>query len=227
MINLDASMINLEAINFGRSCHLISRRGYIASRLFNSSLCCKIDFTKTAEQNNQSCTLTNKTDHQLVTLKRAVRRDGIICRLRIDRGTVRSDIYWKPPRYKRSLARFVGAMPLALIIDLRRAGFASLGAESVPIAGLSETGILWASLVSNDADAEQLVRSIFAGYGLADSDRAVAWTSRAPKSARQANGPSPCEGASLSHAGSLAAYADNPRAYHAPEPVPSVIRTRL
>ncbi len=150
--------------------------------------------------------MTSRAEHQLVTLKRAVRRDGIICRLRVDDGTVRIDIYWKPPRYKRNLARFIGAMPLALIIDLRRAGFVSLGAESVPIDGLSETGILWASLVSGEAREEQLARSIVAGYGLANSDRAVAWTSRSPKSARQAKGLSPREGASLSHAGSLAAY---------------------
>ncbi len=160
--------------------------------------------------------MISSAERQLITLKRAVRRDGILCRLRIDNGTVRIDIYWKPPRYKRSLARFIGAMPLALIIDLRRAGFASLGAESVPVAGLSEAGILWASLVSSEAHAEQRGRSILAGYGLTDSDQAVAWTSRSPKSARQAKGPSPCEAAFVPDAGSLAAYSDNPRAYHAP-----------
>jgi hypothetical protein len=149
--------------------------------------------------------LTSKIEHQLVTLKRAVRRDGIICRLRIDDGAVRIDIYWKPPRYKRNLARFIGAMPLALIIELRRAGFVSLGAESVPIDGLSETGILWASLVSGEAHEEQVARSIVAGYGLTDSDLAVAWTSRAPKSARQAKGPTPCENPFMPHSGSLAA----------------------
>jgi hypothetical protein len=149
--------------------------------------------------------LTNKTEHQLVTLKRAIRRDGIICRLRSDDNAVRIDIYWKPPRYKRNLARFIGAMPLALIIDLRRAGFASLGADGVPIEGLSETGILWASLVSGEAHDEQLARSIVAGYGLSDSDRAVAWTSRSPKSAPQAQATSPREGAFIPHSGSLAA----------------------
>jgi hypothetical protein len=149
--------------------------------------------------------LTSRAEHQLVTLKRAVRRDGILCRLRIDDGAVRIDIYWKPPRHKRNLARFIGAMPLALILDLRRAGFVSLSAESVPIDGLSETGILWASLLGGEAHEEQLARSIVAGYGLANSDRAVAWT-RSRSGAAPAKGLSPREGASLSDVGSLTAY---------------------
>ncbi len=150
--------------------------------------------------------MTSRAEHQLVTLKRAVRRDGIICRLRSDHGTVRVDIYWRPPRYKRNLARFIGAMPLALILDLRRAGFVSLGADSVPLDGLSETGILWASLVSGEANEEQLARSIVASYGLANSDRAVAWTPRARRDAAAAKRLSPRESALLSDAGSLAAY---------------------
>jgi hypothetical protein len=150
--------------------------------------------------------LTSRAERQLVTLKRAVRRDGIICRLRIDSAAARVDIYWKPPRYRRNLARFVGAMPLALIIDLRRAGFVSLGAESVPIAGLSEAGILWASLLSGEAHAEQLARSILASYALANSDRTVAWASRSPKGTHQASAPPLCEGPLLvAHSGSLAA----------------------
>jgi hypothetical protein len=158
--------------------------------------------------------LTSRAERQLVTLKRAVRRDGIICRLRSDNAicrlrsdnaAARVDIYWKPPRYRRNLARFVGAMPLALIIDLRRAGFASLGAESVPIAGLSEAGILWASLVSGEAHAEQLGLSILASYGLANSDRTVAWASRSAKGTHQAKAPPLCEGPLLAHSDSLAA----------------------
>jgi hypothetical protein len=148
--------------------------------------------------------LTSRAKYQLVTLKRAVRRDGIICRLRNDDGTVRVDIYWKPPRYKRNLARFVGAMPMALIMDLRRAGFASLGAESVPIDSLFETGILWASLASSEGDAAQLARSTLASYGLADSDQGVVWA--LPKDTSQAKRPSPCEGRPLAHSGSLAAH---------------------
>lgn len=149
--------------------------------------------------------MTSRTEHQLVTLKRAVRRDGMICRLRIDNGAVRIDIYWKPPRYKRNLARFVGAMPLALIMDLRRVGFASLGAESVPIDGLFETGILWASLVGSDGHAKQLARSFLASYGLADTDRTVAWASCSPKRTHRAKAPSPCEVPFLADSGSLAA----------------------
>jgi hypothetical protein len=149
--------------------------------------------------------LTSRAKYQFVTLKRAVCRDGIICRLRNDIGTVRVDIYWKPPRYKRNLAGFVGAMPLALIMDLGRVGFASLGAESAPIDGLFATGILWASLVSSESDAEQLARSTLASYGLADSDRAVVWASRLPKDAPQAKRPLPCEGGLFAHSGSLAA----------------------
>jgi hypothetical protein len=119
--------------------------------------------------------MNSNAKHQLVTLKRAVRRDGMICRLRAENGTVRIDIYWKPPRYKRNLAPFIGAMPLALIIELRRSGFASLGVEDLPIDGLSNTGILWASLLGNQARAERLARTILGSYGLANSDRAVAW----------------------------------------------------
>jgi hypothetical protein len=119
--------------------------------------------------------MNSNAKHQLVTLKRAVRRDGMVCRLRAENGTVRIDIYWKPPRYKRNLAPFIGAMPLALIIELGRAGFASLGVEDLPIDDLSSTGILWASLLSSEARAEQLARSILGSYGLANSDQAVAW----------------------------------------------------
>jgi hypothetical protein len=147
-----------------------------------------------------------RAEYQLVTLKRAVRRDGMICRLRADDGAVRMDIYWKPPRYKRNLARFIGAMPLALIMDLGRGGFASLGAESVPVDGLSKAGILWASLVSSEGHAEQLARSILASYGLANSDGTVAWASRAPKPIHQAKGPSPGDGRFLAPSGSLASY---------------------
>jgi hypothetical protein len=149
--------------------------------------------------------VTSRAKYQLVTLKRAVRRDGIISRLSSDSGTVRIDIYWKPPRYKRNLARFVGAMPLAFIMELRRVGFASLGAENVPIDGLFETGILWASLVSNESHAEQLARSVLASYGLADSDRAVVWASRLPKGTPGAKRLSPREGRVSAHSGSLAA----------------------
>jgi hypothetical protein len=150
--------------------------------------------------------LNSRAKYQFVTLKRAVCRDGIICRLRNDNGTVRVDIYWKPPRYKRNLARFVGAMPLALIMDLGRVGFASLGAESAPIDGLFGTGILWASLVSSESDAQQLARSTLANYGLADSDRAVVWASRLPKGPPRAKRPSPCEDRLSAYSDSLPAY---------------------
>jgi hypothetical protein len=169
--------------------------------LWNHSSRRRSEITRTA-----FAALTSRAEHQLVTLKRAVRRDGIICRLRIDNGTVRIDIYWKPPRYKRSLARFVGAMPLALIIDLRRVGFASLGAESASIDGLFEAGILWSSLASSEGHAEELARSILAGYGLADSDRAVVWASRLLKGPPRAKRPSPCEDRLSAHSDSLPAY---------------------
>lgn len=150
--------------------------------------------------------VSSRAKHQLVTLKRAVRRDGLICRLRTDDGPVRIDIYWKPPRYKRNLAPFIGAMPLALIMELRRAGFASLGVEDLPIHGLSDTGILWASLRNNEAQAEQLARSILAGYGLADSDRAVAWAPCSRKADDQARPHSAWDAPLLPHSGALAAH---------------------
>jgi hypothetical protein len=190
---------------FDRSYHLISRRGHMRFRLFNAPVVFLNHSSRRRSKITRIAALTSRAERQLVTLKRAVRRDGIICRLRIDDATVRVDIYWKPPRYRRNLARFVSAMPLALIIDLRRAGFASLGAESVPIAGLSEAGILWASLVSGEAHVEQLGRSILASYGLANSDRAVVWASRSPKRAPRTKAPPLCEGPLSAHSGSLAA----------------------
>jgi hypothetical protein len=147
--------------------------------------------------------MNSNAKHQLVTLKRAVRRDGMICRLRAENGMVRIDIYWKPPRYKRNLAPFIGAMPLALIIELGRAGFASLGVEDLPIDGLSSTGVLWASLLSNQARAEQSARSILGSYGLANSDRAVAWAPCPGKADGRATQRSSYGTAFLPHAGLL------------------------
>ena len=150
--------------------------------------------------------MNSNAKHQLITLKRAVRRDGMVCRLRTENGAVRIDIYWKPPRYKRNLAPFIGAMPLALIVELRRDGFASLGVEDLPIEDLSDTGILWASLLSNEARAERLARSILGSYGLADSDRAVAWAPRSGKPNDQARRHSSREAPFLPHSDSHIAY---------------------
>lgn len=154
--------------------------------------------------------MNSNAKHQLVTLKRAVRLDGMVCRLRAENGTVRIDIYWKPPRYKRNLAPFIGAMPLALIIELGRAGFAALGVEDLPIDDLSNTGILWASLLSNEAHAEQLARSILGSYGLANSDRAVAWAPCSQKPNGQAARHSSSEAPFLPHSGSLLPVDDAP-----------------
>jgi hypothetical protein len=150
--------------------------------------------------------MNSNAKHQLITLKRAVRRDGMVCRLRAENGAVRIDIYWKPPRYKRNLAPFIGAMPLALIVELRRDGFASLGVEDLPIDDLSNTGILWASLLSSEAHAERLARSILGSYGLANSDRAVAWAPCSRKAGGQARRHSSREAPFLPHSGSLVAY---------------------
>jgi hypothetical protein len=147
--------------------------------------------------------MNSNAKHQLITLKRAVRRDGMVCRVRAEDGAVRIDIYWKPPRYKRNLAPFIGAMPLALIIELRRDGFASLGVEDLPIDGLSNTGVLWASLLGNEAHAEQRARSILGSYGLANSDRAVAWAPCSAKANGRATRHSSCGTAFLPHSGLL------------------------
>jgi hypothetical protein len=157
--------------------------------------------------------MNSSAKHQLVTLKRAVRRDGMVCRLRAENGMVRIDIYWKPPRYKRNLAPFIGAMPLALIMELGRAGFASLGVEDLPIDDLSSTGILWASLLSNEAYAEQLARSALASYGLANSDRAVAWapySRKAGSPAARHSSSASSEAAFLPHSASLLPVDDAP-----------------
>jgi hypothetical protein len=150
--------------------------------------------------------MNSNAKHQLVTLKRAVRRDGMVCRLRAENGSVRIDIYWKPPRYKRNLAPFIGAMPLALIIELGRAGFASLGVEDLPIDGLSSTGVLWASLLSSEAHAEQRARSILGSYGLANSDRAVAWAPCSGKANGQATQHSSSGAHFLPHSGLLISH---------------------
>lgn len=110
--------------------------------------------------------------YQIVTLKRALGRHGVVCRMRAERG-VRVDIFWTPPRIKRAMRPFVSALPLPLLQDLAGKGFAPL--DEVPIDGLLKTGIVAASFVSNAPEAATLARAVIAAHGLADSDRVVAW----------------------------------------------------
>jgi hypothetical protein len=114
-----------------------------------------------------------KTAYQIVTLKRALGRHGVVCRMRSDRGSVRVDLFWRPPRPAQHLRPFASAMPLPLIRDLHGKGFASI--DEVPINGLFEHGIVAASFGSAAHDAAEVARAVLDSHGLANSDRVVAW----------------------------------------------------
>ncbi len=111
--------------------------------------------------------------YQIVTLKRALGRHGVVCRMGAERGGVRVDIFWIPPRIKRNMRPFSSAMPLALLQDLAGKGFAPV--DDVPIDGLLKIGIVAASFASNAAEAATLARAVIETHGLAQSDRLVAW----------------------------------------------------
>jgi hypothetical protein len=113
-------------------------------------------------------------EYQIVTLKRALGRHGVVCRVRSERDGVRVDVFWMPPRVKRNMRPFISATPLALMRDLTGKGFAPL--NEVPIDGLFKSGIVAASFVSNATEAAILARAVIESHGLANSDRVVAWT---------------------------------------------------
>jgi hypothetical protein len=112
-------------------------------------------------------------EYQIVTLKRALGRHGVVCRVRSERGGVRVDVFWMPPRVKRAMRPFVSAMPLTLMQDLVGHGFTSL--DEVPIDGLFKTGIVAASFASTATEAAASARAVIESHGLANSDRLVAW----------------------------------------------------
>ncbi len=114
-------------------------------------------------------------EYQIVTLKRAVARHGVVCRVCTDQGHVRVDLFWRPPRVRRNMRPFVSALPLALMTDLSGNGFAPL--NEVPIDGLFKSGVVVASFASNAAEAATLACEVIENHGLADSDRVVAWAS--------------------------------------------------
>ena len=120
-------------------------------------------------------------EHQIVTLKRALGRHGVVCRIRTDCGRVCVDVFWRPPRVAQHMRPFTSAMPLPLIGDLQRNGFAST--DRVPINGLFKHGIIAASFASDAHAAAELARSVLDSHGLAKSDRVVAW---APPAAARA-----------------------------------------
>ena|ERR1700761_5785940 len=121
-------------------------------------------------------------EYQIVTLKRAVARHGVVCRICNDNGQVRVDVFWRPPRVRRNMRPFVSALPLALMTDLNGNGFAPL--NEVPIDGLFKSGLVAASFASDAAEAATLACEVLASHGLADSDRIVAW---APPPAERAS----------------------------------------
>src|ERR1700739_594336 len=114
-------------------------------------------------------------EYQIVTLKRAVARHGVVCRMRTDRDSVRVDVFWRPPRVRRNMRPFVSALPLTLMTDLSGKNFAPL--NEVPIDGLFKSGIVAASFASDASDAAELARAVIESHGLAHSDGLVAWTS--------------------------------------------------
>ena len=112
-------------------------------------------------------------EYQIVTLKRALARHGVVCRMRGEDGSVRVDVFWLPPRIKRSMRPFTSAMPLALMKQLTGQGFAPV--NEVPIDGLFKSGIVAASFASDATEAATLARAVIESHGLANSDRVVAW----------------------------------------------------
>jgi hypothetical protein len=107
-----------------------------------------------------------------------------VCRLRSERGNVRVDVFWTPPRVKRHMRPFISAMPLALMSDLTGNGFAPI--DDVPIDGLFKSGIVAASFASDVTGAAALARAVIASHGLAKSDRVVAWTAAPSESGSRA-----------------------------------------
>lgn len=97
-------------------------------------------------------------EYQIVTLERALRRHGVVCRTRSNRGSVRIDLLWKRPRVKRNMRPFGSAMPLALMRDLAGKGFAPV--NDVPIDGLFKSGIVAAPFASDAPDAAALARAV-------------------------------------------------------------------
>lgn len=90
--------------------------------------------------------MTGDTEYQLVTLKRALGRNGVVCRLRTDNGTVRVDVFWSPPRMQRNLRPFTSMQPVALLQDFACNGFARVGDGALE--DLAKAGILVASFAS-------------------------------------------------------------------------------
>jgi hypothetical protein len=119
-------------------------------------------------------------EYQIVTLKRAVARHGVVCRVRSERSRVRVDVFWRPPRVGRNMRPFKSAMPLELMKELAGRGFA--GMDDVPIHGLFKSGIVAASFASDATEAAALAREVIENHGLAGSDRVVAWAPRGAES---------------------------------------------
>jgi hypothetical protein len=120
--------------------------------------------------------IVSDAEYQIVTLKRAVARHGVVCRVRSERGRVRVDVFWRPPRVRHNMRPFMRTMPLELMKELTGRGFAGL--DDVPIHGLFKSGIVAASFASDATEAAALARAVIERHGLADSDRVVAWASR-------------------------------------------------
>lgn len=120
--------------------------------------------------------MTSDTEYQLVMLKRAVGRNGVVCRLHSDSGTVRVDVFWSPPRMQRKLRPFASLQPLSLLQDFTSNGFARVDDETLE--DLAKTGILVVSFASEAKEGADLARSIINRHGLGRSDRVVAWKTR-------------------------------------------------
>jgi hypothetical protein len=133
-----------------------------------------IDYGREFCKQKERESIMPEAEYQIVTLERAVARHGVVCRVRS--GRVRVDVFWRPPRVRRSMRPFMSAMPLALLRDLTGKGFAAV--DDMPIDGLFKTGIVAASFASDATEAATLARAVIASHWLANSDRVVAWTPR-------------------------------------------------
>jgi hypothetical protein len=128
--------------------------------------------------------MTGDTEYQLVTLKRALGRNCVVCRLRSHNGAVRIDVFWSPPRMQRNLRPFASMQPLSLLADFTSNGFARVNDGALE--HLGKAGILVASFASGAVEGAALARSIINRHGLGRSDRVVARKSR--RAARPAAG---------------------------------------
>lgn len=119
-----------------------------------------------------------KHDHELLTLRRALKKSGAVVRLRtFDSGKrVRADIYWTPPaEVPDNMRPFMSSMPLALIKDFRGNGFTP-ATKDAPAADIKNL-IFAATFESDKPGALEIARTLAAMH-LMDRREEIAWADR-------------------------------------------------